>query len=145
MSRVPPKMRRLARQLMASEKRAHRSYATTSLAALPESDRLRPHLSNLMGDAGSRALLSRALVLAQEQVPRLSGLHVNSDGSWAGLEALQLQLGPEAILKGKEEILAQLLGLLVAFIGPNLTWHLLGDVWPQLWLSARNFETRDEI
>jgi hypothetical protein len=38
-------------------------------------------------------------------------------------------------------MLAQLLGLLVAFIGENLTLHLVRDVWPKVRLDDVEFGT----
>jgi hypothetical protein len=40
-------------------------------------------------------------------------------------------------------MVAQLLGLLVAFIGDNLTLRLVRDVWPTLSLEDLNFAQGD--
>jgi len=85
-----------------------------------------------MGKAGFRALLSRALALANAEVPSLRAVRVNADGSLEGFEELYAQLPPEEFFEGRVVLLAQLLGLLVAFIGENLTLRLVREVWPKL-------------
>jgi hypothetical protein len=40
--------------------------------------------------------------------------------------------------------LAQLLGLLVAFIGPSLTMRLVGEIWPQISLNKVDFGHGDK-
>jgi hypothetical protein len=49
-----------------------------------------------------------------------------------GLEQLPAQLGLEEFFEGRVVLLAQLLGLLVAFIGENLTLRLVREVWPKV-------------
>jgi hypothetical protein len=48
------------------------------------------------------------------------------------LEALHAQLDPAEFREGKVVLLAQLLGLLEAFIGPGLTSRLVGEIWPEI-------------
>ena len=81
-----------------------------------------------MGAAGFRALLSRALVLANAEVRWLRELHVREDGSFEGLNELEAQATPEEIADGGIVLLARLLGLLVTFIGEDLTLQLLSNV-----------------
>ncbi len=124
-------MREFAERLITYEARGKPS-AITNPAAFEVCDKLRPHLATLMGTAGFRALLSRALTVAGGQIPWLRGLQVRTDGTLDGLGALHAQLAPEEIHEGRIVLLAQLLGLLVAFIGNDLTINLVHDVWPQL-------------
>lgn len=81
-----------------------------------------------MGAAGFRALISRALVLASAEVAWLSELHVNADGSFEGLNELEAQTNPAEISNAGIVLLARLLGLLVTFIGDELTLQLLNNV-----------------
>jgi hypothetical protein len=85
-----------------------------------------------MGDVGFRALLSHALALAAAEVPWLRAVHVKADSSFDGLDAPEAQLDLEEIAEGRVVLLAELFGLLVAFIGEALTLRLVGDVWPEL-------------
>jgi hypothetical protein len=132
-------MRTLAKRLMAYERPGDRSSGTTSPGAFYFNERLRPHLATLYGTAGYRSLLSHALVLADAEVPWLREMHMKADGSLEGLEALEAHLDPDEILEGKIALLSELLGSLVAYIGPSLTKHMVGDVWPQISLNRADF------
>jgi len=46
--------------------------------------------------------------------------------------------------EGRVVLLAQLLGLLVAFIGEDLTLRLVREVWPKLSINDVNFGKGDE-
>ncbi len=104
-------------------------------AAFDVCEKLRPHLATLMGITGFHALLSRALVLANVEVPWLRAVHVKADGSLERLGELEAQAAPEVIANGQVVLLAQLLGLLVAFIGEDMTLRLTREVWPKLSLN----------
>ncbi len=93
---------------------------------------LRPQLVTLMGNGGFRALLARALALAKAEVPWLRAAHVSVDGNLAALIEPGTQIDPEQLAEGKVVLVAQLLGLLIAFIGPNLTIGLVREVWPEI-------------
>jgi hypothetical protein len=114
------------------------SVAGDLAATFPVIDRLRPHLANLMGEGGVRALLARSLVLAAAEASWLQVLHVNANGRFEGLEAIADDLEPAVFFDGKVILLAQLIGLLVALIGPSLSTRLIGEVWPQIPLKGRD-------
>lgn len=128
-------MRDFAERLIAYETRETKSSETKTPTAFPVSEKLRPHLVTVMGNTGFRALLSRALVLANAEVPWLRAVHVKSDGSLEGSDELEAQVDPEEIFEGRVVFLAQLLGLLVAFIGENVTLRFVREVWPKLSLN----------
>lgn len=132
-------MRSLAKHLIGSEMRRNNSSEARGSAAFHVSEKLRPHLATLIGNEGFRALLSRALALATTEVPWLRAVHVRTDGSLEGVETIRAQLDPIAFLEGRIVLLAQLLGLLVAFIGPALTSRVVGDIWPQISLKNMDF------
>jgi hypothetical protein len=135
MNRATPKMRSFARRLIDFETKANKSAGIKTPAEFHVSDILRPHLATLMGNAGFRALLSRALALANAEVRWLRAVHIKGDGSLEGLAELHTQLQPAEFLEGKVVLLAQLLGLLVAFIGEDLTLRLVGEIWPKVQLN----------
>jgi hypothetical protein len=137
MSRATPKTRDLAERLVACETKANKSSETRTLAAFLIGEKLRPNLATLVGNAGFRALLSRALALANAEVPWLCALHVKADGCFEGLDELEAQVDPDEIFEGGIVLLAQWLGLLVAFIGEDLTLRLVREVWPKLSLDIR--------
>ena len=137
MSRPTPQIRNLAQRLIAYERGDKLSEA--KIRTFPAFEKLRPHLATLMGNAGFRALLSRSLALANEEVPWLRAVHVKADGSLEALEQLETQVGPDEFMEGRVVLLAQLLGLLMAFIGENLTLRLVREVWPKLSLDDLDF------
>ena len=145
MSRATPQMRKLAKQLIAHEARENKSSGTISPAIFPVPEKLRPLLAALVGNAGFRVLLSRALVLARPEVPWLRAVHVKADGSLAGPAKFEAQVDPETIGAGRIAVLAQLLELLRDFIGENLTMQLIREVWPALYLNISSFANGGRI
>ncbi len=137
MSRSNPNQQALARRLIAGETRGRKPTATTNPAFLV-CEKLRPHLATLMGNAGFQALMSRALALAQAKSAWLRTVHVKPDGSLE-TEPETPPPDPEALAESGDLLVAQLLGLLVMFIGENLTLQLLREVWPKLSLNLLNF------
>lgn len=85
-----------------------------------------------MGKGGFRAVLSRALAVAGEEVPWLTALEVNADGALEGWKKAEVPPAAKELTEGGVLLIAQLLGLLVAFIGENLTLRLVRDAWPKL-------------
>ena len=136
-------MRDFAERLIAYETRESLSSGKTPQAAFLVHERWRPYLTTLMGKAGFCALLSRALALANEEVAWLRAAHVEADGSIEGLEELHAQLDQKEFVEGRRVLVAQLLGLLVAFIGENLTLRLVLEVWPKAPVNDFNFDTGD--
>jgi hypothetical protein len=132
-------MRKIATLLVSHETSGNQSSETTTPVAFLTFEKLRPHLATLMGNGGFRSLLSRALVLAKPDVPWLRTVQVKADGSLDGLEEPLARLDPDEFVKGSVVLLAQLLGLLVAFIGENLTLGLMRDVWPKVPLDDWKF------
>ena len=132
MSRAIPKLQDFAERLIAHEMIGNNSSETKTPAACRAGEKLRPQLATLMGNIGFRALLSRALALANADVPWLRAVHVKTDGSFEGLEELGAQIDPDEFFEGCVGLLSHLLGLLVAFIGEELTLRLVREVWPEL-------------
>jgi len=144
MNRVNPHMRHFAKRLIVFEARGNKSSTTSTPAAFSAPEKLRPQLAPLMGEGGFRALLVRALALAGGEVPWLRTVQVTAGGSLEGLMELQPQLGPDDFLEGGVVLTAQLLGLLAALIGENLTVRLVHEVWPKVPLNGLDLEIRDK-
>lgn len=132
-------MRRIAKRLMISETPGNTSAEVDQPVVFRATDKLRPHLSMLMGRSGFQALLARALALAAAEVPWLSAVQVVADGELEGLTVARARLEAADFTEGEVVVLAQLLGLLVAFIGPTLTLRLITQTWPQLSLDDADF------
>jgi hypothetical protein len=131
-------MRKIAHRLIEAEGATLR--AADSKSEYPVTDRMRPQLARLMGHGGTRALLGRALVLASREAPWLSAAFVSANGDLEGLERLKAEIDPTTFLEGRVILLAQLLGLLVTFVGPTLTLGLVREAWPQIAFEDRDFE-----
>lgn len=124
-------------------------------AAERASDKLRVHLSKRIGQEGFRVLLARALSLTTTVFPYLSAVRVGADGALVGLRVALGRGSQEARDNGTRNdetrnngtrdhrtqedtaeaataLIAQFLGLLIAFIGEDLTLRMLDAVWPGL-------------
>jgi hypothetical protein len=123
--------RNLAERLIAHETTGN-SAETKHLATFHAIEKLRPHLVTLQGNIGFRSLVSRSLAVASEETRWLRAVHVKSDGSLTGLQDLQAQLAGEEFYEGAVALLAQLLALLVSFIGEELMLQVVREVWPDL-------------
>lgn len=132
-------MRKFAESLIALETTGRKSPASQLPVAFHVCNKLGPELATFMGRTGFRALLTRALALARHEAPWLGEVRINEDGTFEGLGQLEMKADSGEIAEGGLAVLAQLLGLLVAFIGENLTLRMMGNVWPKLALTDLNF------
>ena len=131
-------MHDFAKRVIAHEAQGSKSSATNAPVIFSVIAKLRPMLTNLLGSVGFSALLSRALALVSKNIRWLAKVQINSDGSLHGLDELAEQIEPDEFFEGQVVLLAQLLGLLVAFIGERLTLNLVREAWPKL--SLNNFD-----
>ena len=143
MNQATPAIRDLARLLlnleaMENEQGKLGAHATASAIA-----KLRWHLTKLVGLTGFEALLARALALAKKEVRWFEALHVKADATLEGFQEVSQQQSAEAIVEGSVALLGQLLGLLVTFIGEDLTLRLVRDVWPEIQLDNLNSGTEE--
>jgi hypothetical protein len=120
-----------ARRLIAQEQLMYASSDSVGRAAFRVCEKLRPPLSRLIGVIGFRALFSRALTLAQAQVQWLGGLEIGAEGIVRFSVETQDQLDSKEAARGGTELIAQLLGLLIIFIGEALTSRIAQSVWPK--------------
>ena len=131
MDPIPPSIRHLARRLLALEA-AREGAQADECGATRVCDKLRLPLVKLAGVAGFRSLLSRALALAKSAAPALESVRVQPDGSLSGFEGIAADNGAEV----GEVVVAQLLNLLVTFIGESLTLRLAGDAGPEATIDS---------
>jgi hypothetical protein len=89
--------------------------------------RLRDHLARLIGVVGFSTLLARALKLAREGQPALSSIEVKPDGTIVGLRDALAGRSPEEALAMPATLLAHFFDLLAAFVGDDLTLHLVEE------------------
>lgn len=121
--------------MIAEEAANNKASGSHPPAAFHVCEKLSPHLATLMGKAGFRAILARALVVASAEVPWLKAVQVNADGVMEGWDKLAPRVAGKELTACGVVLVAQLLGLLAAFIGGNLTLGLVRDVWPKLALE----------
>jgi hypothetical protein len=117
--------RDLAQSLIDHEGAAGKTAEPMEFAAFRVCETLRRPVSALTGDDGFRALLSRALALARAEAPSLSAVQVAADGSLQGLDELGRQIDKDQVREGGVILIAQLLGLLLTFIGEAMTSRLV--------------------
>ncbi len=132
-----PKMRDLARRLIAYEAGATTTYETMGSAALRVYEKLRQGLGEFAGVAGFQSLASRALALARAEDPSLSAVRVSADGALQSLRGMEHPIdidkdraGESPAGEGGIILIARLLGLLHLFLGEALTLSLLRVTWP---------------
>ena len=144
MNRATPRMRDIAGRLIAFEARGIKSSGTRTPAACLVGEKLRPQLAAVMGNIGFSALQSRALALANGQFSWLRAVHVKADGGFQGLDAVDAQIDPGEFFEGCVVLFAHLLGLLVTFIGEELTLRMVREAWPELPLDGMDFVTGEK-
>ena len=142
---LPLQTRDLAQRLLAFENVAGKTSEPTEFAAFGVCERLRQPLITLAGVAGFRSLLSRALTLARAEAPSLSAVQVAADGSLKGLDELEPQTDKEQTRDGGAILIAQLIALLLTFIGEGLTLRLVQDVWPEAVIDGRVSEKERKL
>ena len=128
MYRVTPPLRVLAERIIAHDAKglSRKKQVTVFLAV----NKLRPHLVALMGNGGYRALVMRALVLVSVEVAWLRTVRVADDGTLDRIDEAATK--PGEIMQGRVVLMAQVLGLLIAFIGESLMLRLVREIWPRL-------------
>ncbi|GAC1633211.1 MAG: hypothetical protein NVS9B14_07570 [Candidatus Acidiferrum sp.] len=126
-----PKSRHLAQRLISYEAVADKNSEPAESAAFRVCAKLRDPLIIFAGVDGFRSLLSRALTLASAEAPNLSAVTVAADGSLNGQTEFALLCSKAQARDGGVVLIAQLIELLLTFIGEGLTLHLVQDVWPE--------------
>ncbi len=130
MTKASPEIHDLARRLLVLESAPDNSPEGRVDVAVHVIAELRVRLVKLAGIHGFRSLLLRALTLAKLQVPSLSGVTVDKDGSLEGFDEIDRSQDAGTAEPGGTLLVAHLLELLVTFIGTPLTMRLLRDKWP---------------
>jgi hypothetical protein len=98
-------------------------------------DKLSQRLAQLITPVGSEALLRRAVHVSRTEFPFLAEVQVvpnTTNGLIDRLREIAATVEPDAAYEGFVTVLGTLVGLLELFIGHDLTFRLLRDVWPDL-------------
>jgi hypothetical protein len=135
------KARDLAGSLVACEANASTTALQTEPATVRVYERLRRQLCAPMGTDGFRALASRALSLAKSESARLSAVQVTADGCLRGLGEVESQTDTDQGGDSGVILIAQLLGLFLAFLGEATTLRLIEDLRLQVDVRAESATT----
>ena len=141
MSTASPKIKELAQRLLALEAGQGQPTDDQVDEAVRVCEKLRVLISKLVGVAGFGSLLSRALSLAKAVEPSLVVVKVGADSSLEGFGEVGRDHDTGERRKGGVALVAQLLGLLVTFIGQSLTLSLVRDAWPEVTLDGMDLDT----
>ena len=136
------KSRDLARRLVASEADSATASLQPEAATVRVYERLRRQLGAPAGVDGFRALATRALALAKSESPRLGAVRITANGDLCGLgegASPAEQNGEAGIV-----LIAQLLGLFLAFLGEATTLRLLEDLRLQVDAGTEPARTKAE-
>jgi len=131
-------MRNFAERLIAYETGNKDAPKATEPALFRIGEKLRSHLVVIVGRGGFGALVARALALGAAEVPWLRVVEVKADGFLKERDELKT-VTPEEMAQGGVVLVAELLGLLAAFIGEDLTLRITHGVWPKLTMAEREF------
>jgi hypothetical protein len=138
MRRTTPQILNFTSHLIAHATRGEKAAKRNRVVAFRVCEKLRPRLAALVGESGFRTLLMRALVLAQPHAPSLRAVVLEPDGSFKYSGERHMRLAPKELAEGGVILVAELLSLLIAFIGEDMTIRMVRDVWPQL--PQRDFD-----
>jgi len=121
----------LSAETLAAENPAHADWPAVSVVC----GKLGPHLATLLGNAGFKALLARALFLAAKECPALGELQVAADGGVVGADKGGVPPPVMMRVDAATIFLAQLMNLLAIFVGETLTMQIVHEVWPSVSLN----------
>lgn len=141
MSTASPKINDLAQRLLALEAAQGQPTDDHVDEAVKVCEKLRVLISKLVGVAGFGSLLSRALSLAKAVEPALVVVKVGANNSLVGFEEVGHTHDRGVRRNGGVALVAQLLGLLVTFIGQSLTLSLVREAWPDVTLDGMDLGT----
>jgi hypothetical protein len=133
MRQATPQLRELARRLFAREAKKSRSPVALAEALDESCRRLHARLDPLIGAGGFRALLARALHLAAKEFPWLDAVRVDEHPACTlkGLREAVKGLEASQVKEAFALVLANVIWLLVSFIGEDIAFGLVKEVWPE--------------
>ena len=124
-----PSVQSWARRLLAAEAAKEAGLDSPGTGVMRVTGKLRVSLTQFVGADGFAALMGRALALSRrEGLPSLQNARVAADGSLDGIE--NAPVDTEEDREAAIAITANLLWLLVTFIGEPLTLRLVSETFP---------------
>jgi hypothetical protein len=137
MTEVPPALGDFARRLLSHEAGNGRSARDVTDALERACQSLHGRLAPLVSAVGFDALVARAVKLAAREFPFLAAVNVpiGTNCSVDGLRQVAEAREPNEVTDALVAILANLIWLLVIFIGENLGLRKVREVWPDVPLT----------
>ncbi|HKG96295.1 MAG TPA: hypothetical protein VKA97_00675 [Pyrinomonadaceae bacterium] len=138
MRQASPELKNLARRLLAHEAKKSPSPVKLAEALAVCCQRLHTGLDPLIGGGGFRALLDRALYLAKKEHSWLNGVGIE-DYPGCELKTLREAMNgkePAVINETFTVILANVIWLLVTFIGEDIALGLIEEAWPDMKIAT---------
>lgn len=138
MRQATAQLRELSRSFFAQEAKKSRSPASLADAMESVCRQLHGRLDPLIGAGGFRALLTRALHLSKKEFPWLDHVKVEEQHacSMKGLREAVKGLDGSVISESFALVLANVIWLLVTFIGEDIVLGLVYEVWPEVGAAA---------
>lgn len=115
------------------------SLASSSLVAVAMAcvwTKLELHFKGLLGDAGIRAVLDRAVAISGTRVPWLVRPAPGAPGGASHLRSIFEVQTPEAGVAAAGVLVSEFSALLGRFIGVALVRRLLHELWPDVYESV---------
>jgi hypothetical protein len=137
-------LRQLAERVLTSTEGSRADSTVLGASARRAYEDLGHLLIPLIGQAGTNALIARAVHLARPEYPCLTPVE-NLEQTPEIFEHVAASLerqDPGVALEAAAAVLATLAGLLVTFIGESLTMRLLRQAWPDGFSDAGREEGR---
>jgi hypothetical protein len=135
--RTANKMRDLAQRLLTYEAFADGASEPAESATIRVYERLRQGLSEVAGVATFHSLASRALALAQTEVPNLSAVQLSADAVLLGFTEIEHKFNIDKVHAGEFPageagiiFITRFIDLLHVFLGEATTLSLLRATWP---------------
>jgi hypothetical protein len=131
-------LKSLAQRLLVHEAKNSPSPAKLAEALNLCCQRLQKRLDLLVGAGGFRALLDRALYLAKKDHPWLKGVELQAYPACElkGLNEAMTGREPTEIRETLTIIFANVIWLLVTFIGEDIVYGLIEEAWPGTKIGA---------
>ena len=139
---MTPALAAQAKRLVEAEAGDASSAAHVAGAAVRACEKLTTHVARLLGHAGIRTLLDRALALTRKSFPWIASIGPGTGESrWAPLHASLLGTDPATGLAAFSMFIATFVELFGRLIGEPLVVRLLHEIWPEIFIGASKEST----
>lgn len=132
MARVSSNIQQWSNRLVEYESQLAPLPLTHTEGVLRVCEKLRTHLTLLIGSAGYHALITRTLALLGKDNPWLADARIEPDGALILTPQAGATAPDSPVSNDARAIPSQLLTLLATFIGEPLVLNLTREVWPLL-------------